>query len=132
MNAAQGHRTPWTTARATLAMAVVAAGVVLPTTSAGAATSLQPIADGIIGGPGHATHYGWGQDTIPPGLPGAGNVVSTDYWNFKVTEFTPDGALVGDVIPSTGTGGPPYDVAVNPVNGNIAVGDVDGGAQVDI
>jgi DNA-binding beta-propeller fold protein YncE len=85
-----------------------------------------------IGGHGHADHYGWGMDTIPPGLPGAGNVVVTDYWNLKVTELEPDGDLVRDVIPATRPGGPPYDVAVNPLNGNLAVGNVDGGRTVDI
>ena len=82
----------------------------------------------------HAVVIQIGAKLMPrsPGQPGAGNVLSTDYWNFKVTEFDTAGNVVRDVIPNTGQGGPPYDVAVNPVNGNIAVGDVDGGAQVDI
>ena len=94
------------------------------------ATSLSAVR--IIGGSGHAGHYGWGADTIPAGQPRAGNVLITDYWNFRVTEFDQQGNVVGHPITNDGRHSAPYDVAVNPVNGNIAIGDVDLGANVDI
>ncbi len=99
-------------------------------TPAYGATTLQAVR--IIGGPGHAGHYGWGADTIPPGQPNAGNVLITDYWNFRVTEFDQQGNVVGHPITNDGRHAAPYDVAVNPVNGDIAIGDVDLGANVDI
>ncbi len=95
-----------------------------------AATSLQAVR--VIGGSGHAEHYGWGADTIPAGQPRAGNVLVTDYWNFRITEFDQQGNVVGYPVTNDGRHQAPYDVAVNPVNGNIAFGDVDGGMQVDI
>ena len=95
-----------------------------------AATTLQAVR--IIGGPGHAGHYGWGAETIPAGRPRAGNVLITDYWNFRITEFDQSGNVVGHPVTNDGGHAAPYDVAVNPVNGNIAFGDVDAGMQVDI
>ena len=95
-----------------------------------AATTLQAVR--IIGGPGHAGLYGWGADTIPAGRPRAGNVLITDYWNFKITEFDQSGNVVGTPVANDGRHQAPYDVAINPVNGNIAFGDVDAGMQVDI
>ncbi len=120
------------------AMALLALGVLvvalLPafgrTSPAYGASSLQAVR--IIGGPGHAQLYGWGADTIPPGQPGAGNVLITDYWNFRIAEFDQAGNLVGYPVTNDGRHTAPYDVAVNPVNGNIAFGDVDSGMQVDI
>lgn len=109
---------------------MVVAGLVLSAAPSQGGVSLQPVR--VIGGPGHAEHYGWGQDTIPAGLPGAGNVLATDYWNFRVTEFDPAGNFVRHVITKDGKHLSPYDVSVNPVNGNIAIGDVDGGVDVDI
>lgn len=94
-----------------------------------AATTLQAVR--IIGGPGHAGHYGWGADTITTG-PRAGNVLVSDYWNFRITEFDQQGNVVGHPVTNDGRHQAPYDVAVNPVNGNIAFGDVDSGMQVDI
>lgn len=93
------------------------------------ATSLSAVR--MIGGSGHAGHYGWGADTIATG-PRAGNVLITDYWNFRITEFDQQGNVVGHPVTNDGRHQAPYDVAVNPVNGNIAFGDVDGGQQVDI
>ena len=115
---------------AVAAGAVLAGAVIVAASPASAATSLQ--ASRIIGGSGHADHYGWGADTIPPGQPGAGNVLVTDYWNFRITELDAAGEVVRQIPMATGRAGPPYDVAVNPVNGNIAVGNVDAGARVDI
>lgn len=103
------------------------AGLVPP---AHAATTLQAVR--IIGGTGHAGHYGWGAEVIPPGRPRAGNVLITDYWNFRITEFDQQGNVIGHPVTNDGGHQAPYDVAVNPVNGNIAFGDVDAGAQVDI
>jgi tripartite motif-containing protein 71 len=119
----------------TVALAVTTAIALLVTLGthvlpAHAATTLQAVR--IIGGPGHAGHYGWGADTIPPGQPRAGNVLVTDYWNFRITEFDQQGNVVGHPVTDDGRHAAPYDVAVNPVNGNIAFGDVDGGMQVDI
>ena len=98
-------------------------------TPAYGATSLQAVR--VIGGSGHAGHYGWGADTITTG-PRAGNVLVTDYWNFRITEFDQQGNVVGHPVTNDGQHQAPYDVAVNPVNGNIAFGDVDAGQQVDI
>ena len=100
---------------------------VVPT--AQAATTLQAVR--VIGGPGHAEHYGWGAEMLVTG-PRAGNVLVTDYWNFRIVELTPQGEVVGYPVTDDGRHQAPYDVAVNPVNGNIAFGDVDGGAQVDV
>jgi hypothetical protein len=100
------------------------------TAPAQAATRLQAVR--VIGGPGHAGHYGWGADTIPAGRPRAGNVLVTDYWNFRITEFDQQGNVVGHPVTDDSRHQAPYDVAVNPVNGNIAFGDVDAGKQVDV
>lgn len=122
--------------RVTSSLVVLGAAIalVLPTTApvppAFAATSLSAVR--IIGGSGHAAHYGWGADTIPAGQPRAGNVLMTDYWNFRITEFDQEGNVVGYPVTNDGRHQAPYDVAVNPVNGNIAFGDVDGGMQVDV
>jgi DNA-binding beta-propeller fold protein YncE len=113
-----------------IAVALAAVGVITIEAPAQSATSL--VAVRTIGQPGHAEHYGWGQDTIPPGFAGAGNVLATDYWNFRVTELDPQGNFVRHVITNDGRHQAPYDVAVNPVNGDIAIGDVDGGRNVDI
>jgi tripartite motif-containing protein 71 len=98
--------------------------------AAQAATTLRAVR--VIGGTGHAGLYGWGADTIPPGQPHAGNVLITDYWNFRIAEFEPDGDLVGYPVGDDGLHTAPYDVAVNPLNGNIAFGDVDTGGHVAI
>jgi tripartite motif-containing protein 71 len=99
-------------------------GGLLTAPVAQAAPMLVPVRQ--IGFPGHAAHYGWGQDTVPPGFPNAGDVLASDYWNFRVTQFAPDGSVRRTMITKGNRNGPPYDVAVNPVSGNIAVGDVDG------
>jgi DNA-binding beta-propeller fold protein YncE len=112
------------------AIAVVVAGMLASAPPSDGGVSLQPVR--VIGGTGHAEHYGWGQDTIPAGFPGAGNVLATDYWNYRVTEFDSAGNFVRHVINKDGKHLSPYDVAVNPVNGNVAIGDVDGGLNVDI
>lgn len=112
------------------AAVIIAAPLVNPVPPAHAATTLQPVR--IIGGPGHAGHYGWGAEAIPAGLPRAGNVLVTDYWNFRITEFDQQGNVVGHPVTKDGGHQAPYDVAINPVNGNIAFGDVDSGGQVDI
>jgi len=116
-----------------LALAAVSASLLAPlgpVPAANAATTLRAIR--VIGGSGHAGLYGWGADTIPPGQPNAGNVLITDYWNFRVAEFDQDGDLVRYPIGNDGRHAAPYDVAVNPVNGNIAIGDVDSGINVEI
>src|ERR1700754_3779070 len=73
-----------------------------------AATTLQAVR--IIGGPGHAGHYGWGAEVIPPGRPRAGNVLITDYWNFRITEFDQQGNVVGHPVTNDGRHQAPYDV----------------------
>lgn len=114
-----------------LAVATAALTWTTPGTAFSAAPTLTAVR--TIGGPGHAAHYGWGADTVPDGLPGAGNVLVSDYWNYRVTELDPQGNVVRHVVaPNLDVHQAPYDVAVNPVNGNIAVGDVDAGATVDI
>lgn len=110
-------------------LAVALLPVLVRQSPAYAATSLQAVR--VIGGSGHAGHYGWGADTITTG-PRAGNVLISDYWNFRITEFDQTGAVVGHPVTNDGRHQAPYDVAVNPVNGNIAFGDVDAGMQVDI
>jgi sugar lactone lactonase YvrE len=116
--------------------AVAIAASMTATVAAGpSASAAVPTLSAVrsIGGPGHAENYGWGAETIPPGVRGAGNVLISDYWNSRVTEFDRQGRVVAHVITKNNTTHQaPYDVAVNPVNGNIAVGDVDGGGTVDI
>ena len=130
----QGTRQVTRKKRVQLAAAAVAALVapllVVNAPPAHAATTLQAVR--IIGGPGHAGHYGWGTEVIPPGRPHAGNMLVTDYWNFRITEFDQQGNVVGHPVTNDGGHAAPYDVAINPVNGNIAFGDVDAGMQVDI
>ena len=101
-----------------------------PLPAAQAATVLKAVR--VIGGPGHAGLYGWGVEAIPPGQPRAGNVLVTDYWNLRIAEYDQQGNLVGHPVQNDGLHTAPYDVAINPVNGNIAFGDVDSGMQVDI
>lgn len=113
-----------------LAAGLVAASLVVVGQTAQSATSL--VAVRTIGQSGHAANYGWGMDTIPVGQSGAGNVLVADYWNFRVTELDAQGNFVRHVIGNDGRHQAPYDVAVNPVNGDIAIGDVDGGRDVDI
>jgi DNA-binding beta-propeller fold protein YncE len=127
------HRRPVRRATVLLAVSSVFALLVSLGTQvlpAHAATTLQAVR--IIGGHGHAGLYAWGADTIPPGQARAGNVLISDYWNFRLTELDQQGNLVGHPITDDGRHAAPYDVAVNPVNGNIAFGDVDLGMQVDI
>lgn len=114
----------------TAALLLVAPLLAVSVAPAHAVTTLQAVR--IIGGTGHAGHYGWGAETIPAGQPRAGNVLVTDYWNFRITEFDQQGNVVGHPVTNDGRHQAPYDVAINPVNGNIAFGDVDGGNQVDI
>jgi hypothetical protein len=112
------------------ALVIALLPILLRLSPAYGATTLQAVR--IIGGSGHAGHYGWGADTIPAGQPRAGNVLVTDYWNFRITEFDQQGNVVGHPVTNDGRHFAPYDVAVNPVNGNIAFGDVDNGQQVAI
>jgi tripartite motif-containing protein 71 len=113
-----------------VAAALLAAGSVDAAAPASAGTTVSAVR--IIGGPGHAAHYGWGQDTIPPGFPNAGDVLSTDYLNYRVLQFAPDGSRRRVAIGNDRTHWSPYDVAVNPVSGTIAIGDVDNGGRVGI
>ncbi len=60
-----------------------------------------------------------------------GSVIFSDYWNFRVQHYAKGGASLGTVIAKDGRHQAPYDVAVDPRNGDIYVGDVDGGHTVD-
>jgi streptogramin lyase len=88
--------------------------------------SLQLTPVRTIGGPGHAALYAWGMDTMPDG-----SIIISDYWNFRVQHYATDGRLLGTTIGRDGHHEAPYDIAVDPRNGDIYLGDVDGGHTVD-
>jgi tripartite motif-containing protein 71 len=112
--------------RSTLLVALLPLAIVALTTAPAHAASLQLSPVRTIGGPGHAGLYGWGADTMPDG-----SILISDYWNFRVQHYAKNGTLLGTVIARDGHHQAPYDVAVDPRNGDIYVGDVDGGHTVD-
>jgi streptogramin lyase len=103
---------------------VLVAGLVTTADARAATLRLTPVR--TIGGPGHAGLYGWGADTMPDG-----SILISDYWNFRVQHYAKGGTLLGTVIGKDGRHQAPYDVAVDPRNGDIYLGDVDGGHTVD-
>lgn len=122
--------TPVRASRVPLLLVALLAGMLLvPATATAAIRGLSAVR--VIGGPGPAGLYGWGVEEIPTG-PRAGHVLVTDYWNLRVVEYDVGGHVVGTPVTDDGRHEAPYDVAVNPVNGNIAIGDVDGGRNVEI
>ena len=92
--------------------------------AAAAAFSLTPVR--TIGRPGHAGLYAWGMEAAPDGT-----ILVADYNNFRVQRFSRSGASLGSAISRGPHFTVPYDIASDPRNGDIYVGDVDGGATVD-
>lgn len=80
----------------------------------------------IIGGPGHAGVYPWGSATLPDG-----SVLIGDYENERVEHYAVDGTDLGTVVPNDGTHGSPYGVAVDPTSGDVYIGNVDFGQNVE-
>src|SRR5256885_34166 len=79
-----------------------------------------------IGGSGHAGLYGWGAATLPDG-----SVLIGDYWNYRIVHYAKDGTPLGTVVAPASTHKDPYGIGVDPTNGDIYFGDVDGAATVD-
>jgi tripartite motif-containing protein 71 len=92
--------------------------------AAAAAFGLTPVR--TIGRSGHAGLYAWGMEAAPDGT-----ILVADYNNFRVQRFSRSGAFLGTAIPRDAHHTVPYDVATDPRNGDIYIGDVDSGATVD-
>ena len=85
----------------------------------------------IIGGPGKAFVYAWGAATLPDG-----DILISDYWNYHVKRFNPDGSLqtqyaTGNRGTNFGQHLAPYDLAVDPSTQTFYFGDVDAQRTVD-
>ena len=113
-----------------IAAAVLLLALLVPVTSASAATTLTPVR--TIGQPGHAELYGWGMATFSDG-----SVLVGDYWNFRIAHYSKTGTFLGNVV-DTSTRGPnpgqhqsPYGIAVDPRNDDVYFGDVDANKTVD-
>ncbi len=109
---------------AALLVLVLTAGLlIVPTAADAAEVSIAPVRQ--VGAPGHADLYGWGMATAIDG-----SILIGDYWNFRVERYGADGTYLGTVISNQGTGETqhqtPYGLAVDPNNGDIVFGDVDG------
>jgi DNA-binding beta-propeller fold protein YncE len=96
---------------------------------AGAAPSLS--GKRIIGGPGFAYVYAWGAATLPDG-----DILISDYWNYHIKRFNPDGSLQTEYAKNTrgttfGKHLAPYDLAVDPASQTFYFGDVDSQRTVD-
>jgi DNA-binding beta-propeller fold protein YncE len=109
-----------------LALGVALAATLVVGVEPGNAAGVQITAVRQIGGPGHAGLYGWGAATMLDG-----SVLIGDYWNYRIVHYAKDGTLLGTVIPPAATHKDPYGIAVDPTNGDIYFGDVDGAATVD-
>jgi tripartite motif-containing protein 71 len=101
-----------------LAAAILAA---LLTSPAGASFA-TPAWQRQIGRPGHAFVYPWGMATAIDGT-----ILTSDYNNYRIRRFSPDGAWLQD-ISSLGSGpgqtNQPYGIAVDPNDGSIYLADV--------
>lgn len=115
-------RSARTTTCGAIALALVTS--LLSPSAALASNHITPVR--VVGGPGHAALYGWGAATMPDG-----SVLVTDYWNFRVQHFEKDGTLRGTAIARDNRHLSPYDVAVDPRNGAMFIGDVDRDFNVD-
>lgn len=109
-----------------LALSLVLAGAHLAGIEEAAAAGVQITALRQIGGSGHAGLYGWGAATMPDG-----SVLLSDYWNYRIVHYAKDGTPLGTIVAPAGTHEDPYGVAVDPTNGDIYFGDVDGARTVD-
>jgi tripartite motif-containing protein 71 len=111
------------------ALATAAALLVVFAMPAEAAPSLSNTR--IIGGPGKAFVYAWGAATLPDG-----DILISDYWNYHVKRFNPDGSLqtqyaTGNRGTNFGQHLAPYDLAVDPSTQTFYFGDVDSQRTVD-
>jgi DNA-binding beta-propeller fold protein YncE len=84
-----------------------------------------------LGGPGHAGIYPWGATTALDG-----SIIITDYWNYTVRRFSPEGVLQQTFGgPKGGTEGPqnqaPHGAAVDPTDGSIWISDINN-EQMDV
>jgi DNA-binding beta-propeller fold protein YncE len=107
-----------------LALALV--GTLVVGVERGQAAGVQITAVRQIGGSGHAGLYGWGAATMLDG-----SVLIGDYWNYRIVRYAKDGTPLGTVVPPADTHKDPYGIGVDPTNGDIYFGDVDGAATVD-
>jgi tripartite motif-containing protein 71 len=105
-------------------VAALAALFLSVSAASAAAFSLTPVR--TIGQSGHAGLYAWGMEAAPDG-----SILVADYNNFRVQRFSRSGAFLGTAIPRDSHHTVPYDVAADPRNGDIYIGDVDSGATVD-
>jgi len=85
----------------------------------------------FIGGPGKAFVYAWGAATLPDG-----DILISDYWNYHVKRFNPDGSLQTQYATANkgtnfGQHLAPYDLAVDPATQTFYFGDVDSQRTVD-
>jgi DNA-binding beta-propeller fold protein YncE len=113
----------WVRFRLSVVVVVAFAATVVPASPA-AAFSLTPVR--TIGQSGHAGLYAWGMEAAPDGT-----ILVADYNNFRVQRFSRSGNLLGTAIPRDSHHTVPYDVAADPRNGDLYIGDVDSGATVD-
>ncbi len=104
-----------------LVVGMVLASVVVTASPAGSATFTTPTYFCQIGKPGKAFVYAWGMATASNG-----EILVSDYNNYNVKRFTPEGSYLG-AFSSVGSGqgqnGQPYGLAVDPRNGNIYLAD---------
>ncbi|MCB1300137.1 MAG: hypothetical protein KDB28_02410, partial [Tetrasphaera sp.] len=70
-----------------------------------AASTVSPVFERYIGGPGHAGLYAWGMATLRDGT-----ILVGDYWNYRVLRFNADGTPVGTgvFIKNNGNGATQY------------------------
>ena len=96
------------------------------------ATTITPVFERTIGAPGHAGLYAWGMATLRDGT-----VLVSDYWNYRVMRYNPDGTPVGTgvFIKNNGNGATqyytPYGLGQDPRNGEIYMADTDK-YQIDV
>ena len=97
------------------------------------ATTISPVFERTIGGPGHAGLYAWGMATQLDGT-----ILVGDYWNYRVLRFNADGTPVGPggvFIKNNGNGAnqyyTPYGLGIDPSNGDVYMADTDK-YQIDV
>ncbi len=99
-----------------------------------AKSTISPIWERNIGGPGHAGLYAWGMATLRDGT-----ILVGDYWNYRILKFTADGTPVGPnggvFIKNNGHGATqyytPYGLGQDPRTGEIFIADTDK-QQIDV
>ena len=97
-----------------------------------AASTVSPVFERYIGGPGHAGLYAWGMATLRDGT-----ILVGDYWNYRVLRFNADGTPVGTgvFIKNNGNGATqyyaPYGLGQDPTTGEVYLADTDK-YQIDV